>query len=316
MAGEVFARARELHEGKRDAYIESACAGDSAVIVEVKSLLRWDAGESAAGLSAGRRIGRYEIRRVIGTGGMGVVYEAEQDSPRRMVALKVMRDGFGLRGVLSRFKREGEVLGRLRHPGIAQIYEAGAHGEGEDTIAFFAMEYVERARGLVQYAEEEGLGIRARVELFATVCDAVQHGHQRGIIHRDLKPGNILVDGDGRVKIIDFGVARVTASDVTAATMMTEAGALVGTLQYMSPEQCAAHVDDLDTRSDVYALGVVLYELLCGQVPYEVGGKSLPGAVRTVCEGEVARPRELARGVRGDLERVVLKALERRREDR
>jgi serine/threonine protein kinase len=227
-----------------------------------------DAGEPVD--AVGRRIGQYKVKQVLASGGMGTVYLAMQDEPRRAVAVKLMKRGVTSRSALRRFRFEAQLLARLRHPGIAQIYEAGTFDDGAGGAPYFAMEYVPAARPLTAHAREKKLEVRQRLELFAAVCDAVAHGHQKGIIHRDLKPSNILVDSAGRPKIIDFGVARATDSDMAVTTLQTELGQLVGTLQYMSPEQCGDDPLDIDTSSDVYALGVVLYELLCEELPYDL----------------------------------------------
>ena len=208
------------------------------------------------------RIGSYRILGVIAAGGMGVVYEAEQEHPRRVVALKVLKHGLTSRTALRRFEHETQVLARLRHESIAHIYEAGTHDDPDTPggpVPYFAMEFIPNARSIVQFAEEHKLSVRERLELFADVCDAVHHGHQKGIIHRDLKPANILVEGTegqeykaatggrGRVKIIDFGIARATDIDIAVTTLQTDVRELIGTLQYMSPEQCAGDPHDLDT---------------------------------------------------------------------
>ncbi len=219
------------------------------------------------GAGVPKRIGQYRIKRAIASGGMGTVYEAVQEKPRRTVAVKVMRAGIASRSALRRFEYESQLLARLRHPGIAQVYDAGTHKDGEVTVPYFAMEYIVGAKPVTDYVKDKKLGTRERLKLFAEVCEAVHHGHQKGIIHRDLKPSNILVDGSGQVKIIDFGVARCTDSDMAVTTLQTDVGQLIGTLQYMSPEQCAADPHDIDTRSDVYALGVVFYEMLCDRNP-------------------------------------------------
>ena len=212
-----------------------------------------------------KRIGQYSIKRAIASGGMGTVYEALQEKPRRTVAVKVMRQGIASRSALRRFDYEAQLLARLRHPGIAQVYNAGIHRDGDVTVPYFAMEYIVGGKPVTKYVKDKKLGTRERMKLFSDVCEAVHHGHQKGIIHRDLKPSNILVDSSGQVKIIDFGVARCTDSDMAVTTLQTDVGQLIGTLQYMSPEQCAADPHDIDTRSDVYALGVVFYEMLCGR---------------------------------------------------
>jgi len=244
---------------------------------------------------------------------MGTVYVAVQERPRRTVALKLMKAGIASRSALRRFEYESQILARLRHPNIAQVYESGTHDEGAGSVPFFAMEYIPSAKTITAYAEDKELGTRQRLQLFAKVCDAVHHGHQKGIIHRDLKPGNILVDSSGEPKIIDFGVARATDSDIAVTTLQTDIGELIGTLQYMSPEQCEADPHDLDTRSDVYALGVVLYELLCGRLPYDVSRAAVHEAAKVVRESKPARPSTINRTLRGDVETITLKAMEKDR---
>jgi tetratricopeptide (TPR) repeat protein/tRNA A-37 threonylcarbamoyl transferase component Bud32 len=263
-----------------------------------------------------KRIGQYRIKRVIASGGMGTVYEAMQEQPRRTVAVKVMRPGVASRSALRRFEFESQLLARLQHAGIAQVYEAGTHDDGTGAVPFFAMEYIPNAKSITEYAKEKRLGTRDRLRLFAPVCDAVHHGHQKGIIHRDLKPGNILVDSHGVPKIIDFGVARATDSDLAVTTLQTDVGQLIGTVQYMSPEQCEADPHDIDTRSDVYALGVVLYELLAGLLPYDVTKFPVYQATQVVRERRPMRLSTIDRTLRGDIETVVFKALDKDRERR
>jgi tRNA A-37 threonylcarbamoyl transferase component Bud32/CHASE2 domain-containing sensor protein len=258
-----------------------------------------------------RRIGGYRIKRIIDSGGMGTVYEAVQEHPRRPVALKVMRPGIASRSALRRFETEAQILARLRHPNIAQVYEAGTHDDGHGAVPFFALEYIPSARPITQYARAKGLSARQRLELFVKVCDAVHHGHQKGIIHRDLKPGNILVDGSGEPKVIDFGVARTTDSDLALTTQQTDVGQLLGTVQYMSPEQVEADPHAIDGRSDVYALGVVLYELLADKLPYSVSGTPVVEAARIIKEEPPTRLSTLDTKLRGDLETIVLTALEK-----
>src|SRR4030095_16075020 len=232
------------------------------------------------------KVGRYTITRLIGEGGMGAVAEAEQDQPRRTVALKVIKPGLAGPELLRRFAQESQALGRLQHPGIAQIYDAGTADTGHGAQPYFAMEFI-RGEALRDYADSHGLGLPQRLELMVKVCAAVQHAHQRGLIHRDLKPGNILVDESGQPKILDFRVARVTDSD-TQATMQTDVGQLVGTLAYMSPEQVLADPLDIDTRTHVYALGVILYEWLAGRLPYDISRK-LPEVLVTIREQDPAK---------------------------
>lgn len=254
-------------------------------------------------------IGHYKILRLLGQGGMGAVYEAEQENPHRRVALKVIKPGLTTTELLRRFEREAEALGRLHHAGIAQIYEAGTADTGQGPQPYYAMELLD-GRPLLRYATEEQINTRQRLELLAKVSDAVHHAHQRGIIHRDLKPGNILVDETGQPKVLDFGVARLTDTD-SQATRQTDLGQLVGTLAYMSPEQVTADPFDLDVRSDVYALGVILYELLAGRRPYDVNRKLLHEAVQVILEEEPTPLSAVHRTFRGDIETIVSKALEK-----
>ncbi len=325
---EVFEEAVGLDPSKRAAFLERACAGDSALRAEVESLLAADeradgflasplratafsrAATDPAAAIIGQRIDRYTVLQVIASGGMGTVYEAMQEHPARRVALKVLRAGLASRGALRRFAHEVEILARLRHPGIAQIYEAGVHEQAGGT-PYFTMEYIPGARTVTQYADEHALSTRRRLALFAKVCDAVHHGHQRGVIHRDLKPGNILVDEAGQPKVIDFGVALATDADMTIATLQTDVGQLVGTLRYMSPEQCQGDAANVDTRCDVYALGMVLYELLTGELPYNFGTATPFEIPRVIREEEPRRLSSVNVSLRGDVETIVLKALEK-----
>jgi tetratricopeptide (TPR) repeat protein len=237
-----------------------------------------------------------------------VVYEAEQEQPRRTVAVKVIKPGLASPELLRRFDQESHALARLQHPGIAQIYEAGSADAGFGLQPYFAMELV-RGHPLRDYAEEHRLNTRQRLQLMARICEAVQHAHQCGLIHRDLKPDNILVDEGGQPKILDFGVARVTDSDVEM-TRQTDLGQLVGTLAYMSPEQASGDPLEVDTRSDVYALGVILYELLAGRLPYDLSRRPHEAA-RTIKEEDPRPLSSISRVYRGDIETIVAKALEK-----
>jgi len=266
--------------------------------------------EHSSARSLLQQIGRYQIIRKIGEGGMGSVYEAVQEKPRRRVALKVIRLGCASGQALRRFELEANVLGRLQHPGIAQVYEAGTADAGQGPQPFFAMEYIEGGT-LREYVAENRLGIRQRLELMAKICDAVQHAHERGVIHRDLKPGNILVDATGQPKILDFGIARATDSDVQITTMQTDVGQLIGTVPYMSPEQIAADPHELDIRSDVYALGVITYEMLAGKLPYDVQQKMIHEAARVIREDDPIPLSTVNRVFRGDIETIVAKTLEK-----
>jgi tetratricopeptide (TPR) repeat protein len=245
---------------------------------------------------------------------MGVVYEALQDEPRRTVAVKVMKDSIGGDEALQRFRYEAQLLARLRHPGIAQVYEAGTHDVGTGSLPYFAMEYIPNAKPITEYASAKKLTSRERLELFANACDAVHHGHQRGVVHRDLKPSNILVDSHGQPRVIDFGVARATDSDM--ATVQTQVGQLIGSLQYMSPEQFDADPNDIDTRSDVYALGVIFYELMSGGLPYDVSSTTIVEAANMVREYRPPKLGQSHASLRGDVETIALKALEKDRDHR
>lgn len=288
-----------------------------------------------------RQIGRYEIVRLLGEGGFGSVFLAQQHHPvKRKVALKVVKLGMDTAEVLQRFEAERQALALMDHPNVARVYDAGVTERGQP---FFAMEYVE-GMPLAKFVDEEELTLEERLRLFIDVCRAVQHAHQKGLIHRDLKPGNILVsrvDGVPTPKVIDFGIAKATGPSLTETNFRTETGRLIGTPEYMSPEQCAGSVD-IDTRTDVYALGVILYELLTGQLPFDskslrAGG--IDGITRIIREVEPARPsarvtqaagvdlarvvrarrtdvRHLQRAIAGDLDWIVLKALEKDRDRR
>ena len=261
-------------------------------------------------------IGRYRILGTIASGGMGVVYEAMQEAPRRRVALKIIKAGAASDMALHRFHFEAQTLAKLSHPNIAQIYEAGTWESENGEVPFFAMEYISGAQSLTDYAKRRDMSLRDRLELFGKVCDAVHHGHQKGVIHRDLKPDNILVDNNGEPKIIDFGVARATDADLAVTTMETTMGQLIGTLQYMSPEQCDADPNDIDIRSDVYALGVVLYELLCDQLPYALHHAAIHEAARVIREEDPTKPSAVDKRLRGDIDTIAMKALEKDRDRR
>jgi serine/threonine protein kinase len=263
-----------------------------------------------------RQIGKYLLKRVIASGGMGTVFEALQENPRRPVALKVCKSALADEDSVLRLEYEAQLLARLRHPGIAQIYEAGSYEENGSQVPFFAMEYIPNARSITEFAAEKHLNTRQRLELFLQVCDAVHHGHQRGIVHRDLKPSNILVDSAGRVRIIDFGLARATDADMYQAAAHSEHGQIIGSVQYMSPEQFDADPHDIDTRSDVYALGLVLYELLSATLPYNVDSDRILDFATEVREGRTIPLGQRDKSLRGELEAIVQKALEKNRENR
>ncbi len=265
-------------------------------------------------LPPGSRVGKYEIEKVLGVGGMGAVYRAKQSKPHRLVALKLIKAGLMSRKALRRFDLEAEILGRLHHPNIAQIHEAGI--DKNTGSPYFAMEYVEGLE-LTDYIDEHRLDTKAKLKLFIKLCDAIQHAHSKGVIHRDLKPGNVLVSKDGEPKVLDFGVARAADDAENAgATLQTNMGQLVGTLFYMSPEQAIGDVKTMDTRSDVYALGVVLYEMLTGSIPYNLEQKALHEAVQTIRETNPTRLSKYGSELGGDLEIIVNKALDKDKERR
>ena len=332
----LFAQAADLPRHERGAFLDAACRGEVDLRTEVEGLLAYDSGfgmetdddgflksplvRAPEGMLPGSslrplidepglplHIGRYRILRRHGEGGMGTVYEAEQDNPRRTVALKVIRPGLVSPEFVKRFSHEAQILARLQHSGIAQVYEAGMGADGQP---FFAMEFI-RGMPLDEYARSRGLNAAARLELLARVCDAVQHAHDKGVIHRDLKPGNILVDETGQPKVLDFGVAHVTVADLLTSASRTQAGQLLGTLSYMSPEQIAADPAGLDGRSDVYTLGVILFELLAHRLPYQLEQLPVHEVVRVIREQEPSRLGSIDTLYRGDVEIIAGKALEK-----
>ena len=273
-------------------------------------------------------IANYQIIRELGRGGMGVVYEAQQLHPKRRVALKVMRGAWAADEYrVKLFQREVHTLARLKHANIASIYDAGRTAGGDD---YFAMELVQGAT-LSQFLGAGGQAgprtssaIVERLHLFLQLCDAINYAHQRGVIHRDLKPSNILVtegqDGSGtgstsahgpQIKVLDFGLARITDADVAMTTITPETGRIKGTLGYMSPEQASGNVGEVDLRSDVYSLGVVLYEALTGRLPHDLRRCSMGEAIRNICEVSPPKPSTINRAASGDLETIVLTAVEK-----
>jgi serine/threonine protein kinase len=332
----------------RDAFIEKASDGDEELVHEVRLLL--EAHENAASFlespaigptieygpgsiaeGPGTIIGPYKLLEQIGEGGMGVVYMAEQTRPvRRKVALKIIKPGMDTKQVIARFEAERQALAMMDHPNIAKVFDAGATESGRP---YFVMELV-RGIPITDYCDREQLSIAERLALFVLVCRAVQHAHQKGIIHRDLKPSNSLVtviDGVAVPKIIDFGVAKATGSSLTERTIHTGFAQLIGTPLYMSPEQADLAGVDIDTRSDIYSLGVLLYELLTGTTPFDqdtfrtAGFDEVRRIIReqeppkpstrlssvsatraTVSANRKADVRQLARTVRGELDWIVM----------
>jgi tetratricopeptide (TPR) repeat protein/tRNA A-37 threonylcarbamoyl transferase component Bud32 len=358
-AEQIFHEARKMPPSERAAYLRGACGGDAALWADVEGLLSADAqaGEflrtseeaspgAAADTSAatpceqaGEQIGRYKLLQPIGEGGFGSVWLAEQRDPvKRRVALKIIKLGMDTRQVIARFEAERQALATMDHPNIAKVLDAGATELGRP---YFAMEYI-KGVPILEYCDTEKLDTRARLGLFSQVCNAIQHAHQKGIIHRDIKPSNVLVtmhDGVPAPKVIDFGIAKATSSELTARTLFTEHRQMIGTPAYMSPEQVELSGLDIDTRSDVYSLGVLLYELLTGTTPFdskelmEAGFAEMTRIIRevephkpstrlsslgdtgtrTAQQRHVGDVKKLGLILRGDLDWIVMKCLEKDR---
>ncbi|MBL8730056.1 MAG: SUMF1/EgtB/PvdO family nonheme iron enzyme [Planctomycetes bacterium] len=338
----IFLRAIELPDDQRRSFLDSACGGDALLRAEVEALLDADGrasgflrpGQAAALLQAigerpGVRIGRYRLIEILGEGGFGVVFRAEQEEPiRRPVALKVIRPGMDSASVIARFEIERQALARMNHPSIARILDAGTTEGGRP---YFVMELVDGVP-ITAFCSARGLPLPARLELFGRVCDAVQHAHQRGVIHRDLKPSNVLVaDGDlGPVPVvIDFGIAKAIAGAGLADGLAQTQGAIVGTPIYMSPEQAALGHAEVDTRTDVYSLGALLYELVADAPPRDperLRSLGLPDLLRVLAEEDPPTPSSRLRGpgrtgaeprlVRRELDWIVMRAIDRDRDRR
>lgn len=318
----LFARALELAPAERERWLVALAAERPGDARELASLL--DAHERAGSFlrdepelavdalerACPERIGSYRVLGLLGEGGMGVVYLAEQAKPRRTVALKVLRPSLASPRQLARFEREAALLGRLSHRGIARVFEAGVADAGAGPQPFLAMEHV-RGAALDHWVAERRPPLRARLELVADVCDAVEAAHAEGIVHRDLKPANVLVDDEGAIHVLDFGVARALGGELGPTEARTVAGQLVGTLPYMSPEQASGDPEAVDRRSDVYSLGVMLYRLVAERLPYELEGLTLIDAVRVVREREPASLAALRPTVPADVQTILRKALEK-----
>src|SRR5215471_5671211 len=358
----IFETAREIASAEeRAAYLARACGQDTGLRERIEGMLRDDVaarefvetarpqpGAPAVGPTIridlpaeqlGTTIGHYKLREKIGEGGCGVVYVAEQEQPvRRRVALKIIKLGMDTRSVVARFEAERQALAMMDHPNIAKVIDAGTTDTGRP---YFVMELV-RGVKLTDYCDQHGLTVAARLDLFVKICRAVQHAHQKGIIHRDLKPSNILVtlhDGVPVPKIIDFGIAKATEGRLTDLTVYTQLHQFIGTPAYMSPEQAEMSGLDIDTRSDIYSLGVLLYELLTSRTPFDAGellragldevrrkiredeplrpstrlSTMLDADLTTVARHHAAEPPKLINLLRGDLDWIVMKALEKDR---
>lgn len=322
---QLFERALDIAAGERDAWLRAQAGDDEALLTEVSRLLEIDGNsatlldhgpavpalEPEAGSSwLGRTIGSFKLMAVLGRGGMGTVFEAEQERPHRRVALKVMRHGLGADSARARFEYEAEILARLQHPGIAQVYEAATFDDDGTEQPYFAMELIEGAQPLDDYAHGLELSEPAMLRLFGRVCEAVHHGHQRGVVHRDLKPANVLVDSTGQPKLIDYGIARAGGTE-WQATLSSESDSVVGTLAYMAPEQLDHGGAAIDTRVDVYALGVILYQLLTRKLPIELKGLPLGKATDVIRNQEPPRVSLAMRPslLTADLDWIVKKAM-------
>ncbi|HYV34868.1 MAG TPA: serine/threonine-protein kinase, partial [Gemmataceae bacterium] len=353
----IFLQALEIPTAAdRLAFLDGVCGDDHQLRAAVEALLDADKqsddlldlpdkpaltlNEQCRTEQSGSKIGPYKLLQQIGEGGMGAVFMAEQTQPvQRKVALKLIKSGMDSKQVIARFEAERQALALMDHPNIAKVLDAGTTDSGRP---YFVMELVKGAP-ITRYCDEHRLTPQQRLELFGPVCQAVQHAHQKGIIHRDLKPSNVMIcpyDGKPVPKVIDFGVAKATGPRLTEKTLFTELGQVIGTLEYMSPEQAELNQLDIDTRSDIYSLGVLLYELLTGTTPLErkrFQAVAFLEVLRLIREEESPRPsarlsttdelpsiaanrclepKKLSGQLRGELDWIVMKTLEKDRNRR
>jgi len=326
----AFTHAVSLEGVARERFVAEVAAEDPALAGRLAGLLAADAtqdsdsgirGEDAlvavrssagvggdAGILTGRTIGGFEIGELIGQGGSGAVYKARQNRPARPVAFKALRPEIAGSKARKRFELEAEHMALLAHPNIAAVIAAGFDDQAR--VSWMATEFVEGARSMVRFAAESALPIGARLGLFRNACNAVVAAHAKGILHRDLKPSNILVGADGVVKVIDFGLSRAFAT-ADGRSIATETGEIVGTLIYMSPEQCTGDPRAIDVRSDVFALGAVLYELLAGRHPRSFEGVPLHAAILSIADRDIPSPRDANPEVSADIEAIVAMACAR-----
>ena len=322
-ADAIFLALADVDPRERDAFIRAKCGTDVALRREVEALIAaldlpdedfldpgliptLDMAAVDGPLQPGTALGTFLVLHALGSGGMGVVYAAQQDRPRRTVAIKVLRRGFRHPEILRRFEDEADMLGRLQHPGIAQVY---AFNPGDRAIpAHLVMELVS-GPPMTDYARSQGLSIADRVRLIVKLADAMQHAHERGIIHRDLKPANVLVTNTGQPKVLDFGIARAIGADVQRLTAQTVRGQLMGTLAYMSPEQLRGRSSDVGARSDVYAIGVLLYRMLTDRLPFDVSELPWTEAIQQILETEPTPIGVLNPALAGPLEPIVARAM-------
>ncbi len=266
------------------------------------------ASVSTPALRIPERIGDFKIHRLIGVGGQGWVFEAQQPMPERRVALKVVKSGCVIdERDARRIHREAATLALLRHPQIASVYQAGTTEDGQ---AFFAMELV-NGPSILEYSKQQNLTLAQRLDVFLKVCDALEYAHSQGVIHRDLKPSNILVEAGGQPKILDFGLARLMDTNGELTVTVAEAGRILGTLQYMSPEHARGDTKAIGVTSDVYSLCVIFYELITGRPPYQTSSRMPHEALRIICEQAPVPPATYNRRLRGDLETIIIKGLEK-----